>query len=327
MLTFAKSRSVRRSLATALVSAAAASGCGDVMSDPGDDEQPADTTPPAIASTTPTANETGVGATTKIVVTFTESMDPATVEAAYSSADLPASQASFAWNEANTVLTINADAGLDYAEGIGTDPSAVPAKTYTISIGTGATDYAGNALEAPLALTFATKRRMVAAFGLDAALTRVSLGGSLLGPSNDMWIGDNAVDNTYRSYVTFDLSTLPSDAVVESAQYAARQLAPEGAPYNLGAVMAQHLSFPTLNNLGSVQPISLPGAYSQDATAESKAIDVTSQVADDILHRAERNSRSQYRLQIDQATNSNSTTDKAIFAKGTFEMTVVYVAD
>ncbi|HSD89524.1 MAG TPA: Ig-like domain-containing protein [Kofleriaceae bacterium] len=289
---------------------------------------PTDVTAPMVVSTMPAANATGIGAGSKIVVVFSEPMDPATIEAAYASSDLPTASVSLNWNEDLTVLTITPSQELAYAEGIGTDPSAVTAKAYSLSIGSGAADLAGNRLAAPLELVFATKKRMSAVVSLDDSLTRVWLGGTLLSSSNDIWIGDNAVDNTYRSYITFDLAPLPTGIALESAQFSARQLAPVGLPYgSLGAVKTHHVSFATLNNLASLQAMSLPGTYSEDGTAESKAMDVTAQVADDLLNRTVRGNHTQYRLQIDTPTNNNATTDKAIFAKGTFEMNVVYVAD
>ena len=305
-------------------------GCGDVVTEPGGPgpmPDPNDTTSPRVVSTTPSASATGVGADTKLVIQFDEPMDPATVEAAYSSADLPLEQISLNFNADQTELTITPVKPLVYAEGMGTDPSAIPAKTYSIAISQAATDLAGNPLDAPLALSFATKRRMTASFPLDSTLTRVALGGTLLASSNDIWVGDNAVDNTYRAYITFDMTAMPANIDVESAQFSSRQLPPVGAPYNLGAVMAHHVSFATLNGFGSMQAISIPGMYSQDGNVESKIIDVTPQVADDLAHRTERNSRTQYRLQIDTATNANAVTDRAVFAKDTFQLTAVYVAD
>src|SRR5690606_11161156 len=84
----------RRSLTTALLLAVAGAGCGsvDTDDDTNPDVDPDDTTAPAIASTEPATGATGVRENEKIHVTFSEPMDQASVEAAYSSADLPADQ-------------------------------------------------------------------------------------------------------------------------------------------------------------------------------------------------------------------------------------------
>lgn len=317
---------VRRTLSTALLSAFALSGCGTV--DPtGPTPDPDDTLAPQVASTQPAAKATAVAADTAIVVQFSEPMDMASVEAAYSSTDLPAASVAFAWNADGTTLTITPADELVYAEGIGIDPSTVAAKTYAFTIGATATDLIGNALGAPFELTFATKRRMFAAFPLDLTLTSVRIGSGTVGSATEIWVGDNAVANTFRSFITFDLTMLPSSTTIESAKFSARQLAPQGSPYNLGPVMAHHVTYPDFANLLALQPMSLPGAYSSNAVAESKVIDVTSQVADDIANRATRNSRTQYRLQIDTPTNNDAIVDKAIFAKDTFQLTTAYIAD
>jgi hypothetical protein len=321
---------VRRSLSTALVLAAASAGCGkDPATDPDvdPDVDPTDETAPLVVDTMPAADATGVAANEKVFVTFSERMDPATVEAAYSSVQLPLDKVSLAWNPDGTVLTISPDTPLAYAEGTGTAPAAVTALTYVITIGAGAADLAGNTLGAPLELSFATRRRLVAAFAIDLALSTVSRNSSLQGTSDGIWVGDNAVDNVYRGYVSFNLTSLPPGSEIESAQFSARQLAPVGTPYGMGPVVAQHLTFPTLNNLGAVQALSLPGTFSADAVFESKLIDVTPQVQDDVANRAARGNRSQYRLQIDQASNNDGITDRAVFATNTFEMTAVYVVD
>jgi hypothetical protein len=311
----------------ALASTFALIGCTD--SDPmqGPDQPDNDTTAPAVASTQPATDATGIAANEKIIITFSEPMDPATVEAAYASSDLPADAVTFEWTTDQKVLAITPKQSLVYAEGVGDDPSTVAARTYTLAIGTDAADLAGNTLESAHTLTFATKRRMTTALDLDTSMTRVMLGASLLGSSNDIWIGDNAVNVPYRAFITFDLSPLPADITIESAQFSARQLAPVGSPYNLGPVQANHVTFPTLNGLGSLQAMSIPGTYSTNAASESKSIDVTSQLVDDIAHRATRSDRSQYRLQIDLATNNDGVADRAVFALGTFQMGVIYIAD
>lgn len=328
MPTLATSRLVVRSLSAALLLAAA--GCTDdsgmmMTMDPPDGD-PVDITPPQIVDTSPGADATGVAASAKITVTFSEQMDPATVEAAYSSEQLPLDKVSFQWNQSGTVLTISPDAPLEYAEGNGTDPTLVTPLTYGITIGTEAADLAGNPLDAPLDLSFATRRRMTALFPTDPDLTKAVLDTTVLAGVS-FFIGDSSTKKRYQSYITFDISTLPAGSEVELAAFGGRQLAPYGAPYNLGPVVAQHLTFSSMENIAAVFPISLPGEFSTDATLESKIIDVTLQVQDDVDHRAERGDRSQYRLQIDQATNNDDVADTAVFQKDTFDLMVEYVVD
>lgn len=315
----------RSLLAVALSSAA---GCGGVT-EPDEDMQnhADDVTPPTIVSTVPADKATGVGANDKITITFSEPMDNGKVYASYGSEQLLLDETSWTWNADNTVLTISPDFGLEYADGVGNEPVEVVAKTYKISIGGGATDLAGNAIGNDYEITFATKKRIQTAFELDTNMTRVRLGGTLLSSSNDIWIGDNAVQNRYMSFLTFDMQYMPAGATIEHAEFSARQMAPQGYPYGqLGPVQAHHVTFADLNNLHLVQAISLPGMYSQDDAA-TKSIDVTSQVADDYANRAARSSRTQYRLQMDTATNGDNVVDKAIFSLATFSLAVTYIAD
>lgn len=317
-----------RSWLAALLLAALTPACGETVAEmDGPDAATTDTTAPSISSTEPAADATGVAADAKIFVTFSEPMDRASVEAAYASTDLPDTAVAFEWSPDRTVLTITPTAPLEYAEGTGTDPATVTARSYAIQLGTGALDLAGNPLAAPLELSFSTRKRLTASLALHLPLTATYRNSSNDGSANGMRAGDNGADNTYRAYLTFDLSPLPGDLEVEAAQFSARQLPPDGAPYNLGPVMTHHLTFATLNNVGAVQALSLPGVFSADGTVETKSIDVTSQVGDDIANRVERGDRSQYRLQIDQATNSNGVVDRATFDTATFAMTVVYVAE
>ena len=60
---------------------------------------------------------------------------------------------------------------------------------------------------------------------------------------------------------------------------------------------------------------------------ESKSIDVTPQVQEDVALHVERNDRSQFRLQIDTPTNGNGVNDRTIFSRASFLMTLVYTAN
>jgi len=316
---------VGRSLLAVALSTA---GCGGVT-DPGED-MPGhmdDTTAPTVVSTVPADKATGVAAGDKIIITFSEPMDNGKVQMAYGSEQLLIDETSWSWNEDLTVLTISPDVGLEYTDGVGNWPYEVLPKTYKISIGAGSTDLAGNALASDFEFSFATKKRLHTAFSLDPALTRVRMGVSLLTDTNDIWIGDDASKMRYVSFLTFDTAQMPDGAVIEHAEISARQLAVSGYPYGqLGPVQTHHVSFADLGNLGNLQAISLPGMYSDDA-AQDKTIDVTSQVADDYANRVARGDHSQYRLQMDTATNNDSTIDRAAFSLATFNLAVTYIAD
>ena len=104
-----------------------------------------DTTAPAIDSVSPAANATGVDPAGKVSVTFSEPMDRAATEAAFSLAPTGGAKVagSFSWS-GNTMAF---DPSIDLANGA----------EYTATVGSGAKDTAGNALAAGKSWAFKTK--------------------------------------------------------------------------------------------------------------------------------------------------------------------------
>jgi len=100
----------------------------------------ADITPPTITSASPTDGATGVPVTTTISATFSEAMNTASVEAAFSITSGVAG--TFSWVE-NT-MTFTSGENLAYST------------TYTVTIAATATDLAGNPLVAPYTWAFTT---------------------------------------------------------------------------------------------------------------------------------------------------------------------------
>jgi hypothetical protein len=97
-----------------------------------------DTTSPTVTANTPTG--TGVSVSTVITVTFSEAMNHASAEGAFSIA--PPVAGSFSWSGDMMVFTPDADLECN--------------TTHHVTIGTGAMDLAGNSLEAPFIWEFAT---------------------------------------------------------------------------------------------------------------------------------------------------------------------------
>ena len=103
---------------------------------------PPDTTPPTVASTAPPPSSTGVPAVTDIEINFSEPMQQALTEAALSIT--PAVSCTKLWNTARTVMVCNPTSDL------------AASTVYTVRVGTGAVDDAGNALASPYMMTFTT---------------------------------------------------------------------------------------------------------------------------------------------------------------------------
>lgn len=288
---------------------------------------PDDTTSPSIVDVTPSAGESGVPADAQIVITFSEAMDRATVEAAYASQQLPLDKVSMSWNDAMDQLTIHPDQPLAYAEGIGNDPTAVQAKSYAVSLAASAADLAGNPLTSPLELAFTTKKRMATAVGTDPDLTRYRVSNGGVAPvGTDLRVGDNA-SLTYRGFVTFDLAALPNAIEIEQATLGVRQIGVAGTPFALGALNTVHITYATVNSVAWNAPaLSSMGALTQDGALGPRSIDVSAAAAEDYVHRVERANHSQYRLEFPTATNGDGDEDSITFAAATFELSLIYIA-
>ena len=94
---------------------------------------PSDTILPNVTSTTPANSATGVAVTTTIAVQFSEAMNKANTEGAFSTS--PATAGIFSWNAAGDKMTYTPSASL------------TGGTLYTVTITTAATDLAGNPLD------------------------------------------------------------------------------------------------------------------------------------------------------------------------------------
>lgn len=99
-----------------------------------------DTTPPTVLSTNPTNNAKDVDKTTKVTITFSEAMEKATTEGSVTVS--PGTITNKTWSgDTSLILTITMTEG----------------QTYTVTVGTGAKDLAGNQMAAPYTFNFTTR--------------------------------------------------------------------------------------------------------------------------------------------------------------------------
>jgi Tol biopolymer transport system component len=123
-------------------------GCGD--DDEGDGNGgptgPPDTTPPTVVSTSPESDATEVEPLASIRVTFSESMNTQSAEQAFSIE--PAVTGSITW--ANSTLVFQGTSALTHNT------------AYTVTIGTSASDVAGNQLAEAYAFSFTTRDIQIA---------------------------------------------------------------------------------------------------------------------------------------------------------------------
>lgn len=102
---------------------------------------PVDSIKPSVIAATPAPAATGVSLSTAVSVTFSEAMDQAAVNAAVSLS--PSASGIVTWDQSGTLRTLQ-------AKGLSANTQ------YTLTVGVGAKDLAGNALAAPYVLTFTT---------------------------------------------------------------------------------------------------------------------------------------------------------------------------
>jgi hypothetical protein len=310
----------------------------DAATDPGPDASPTpdpdgapDVTAPTIVSTTPEDGATAVAENTDVVIVFSEPMDTAAVEGAYNSDDLPPPLIDMSWNEAGDTLTISSEDVVVYAEGVGTDPDTVDARVYALTLDADRTrDLAGNSIAETFELSFSTQKRMSATFDLVNDDSLVSIDGEAGNPQGAFFVGDTNKDVLVKSFLTFDLLPLPGSATaIESASFSARPLTVTGTPYaDLGELKAQHVSYDAVDQEAfDAAPLAVIGTFSADDSVESKSIDVTDAVKDDFDHLGARDGKSQYRLQFARASDGHDDDDLATFARDTFSMDVVYLAE
>lgn len=284
--------------------------------DSGDDSsgsstgEPADTTAPQIVSVAPADGAAGVASDVDIVITFDEAMDTAATAAAFESADLGSYSAS--WNDDGTVLTIEPDAALAYANG--DDPDDVVALAYAFAIATTAADVAGNQLEAETTSSFTTSRRITTTLAADVDLVgAVRSDGTLnTGSGGDALAGDRSDNTQLKGFIGLVLDDVPTDAEIESATLEAEQYLAVGTAYaSLGDLSLHHIVADALDAdaFGAIALADL-GVFSDSATFGPRAADIGSSVAVDL---AAGRSRSLYRLQFPIASDNDEGFDQSRF--------------
>ncbi len=272
-------------------------GCGTTTTTPNPTPS-TDTTPPTVVAISPADGAKGVKDDQSIVITFSENMDKSATQAAYQSGDLPATEVTFSWNAAGTVLTIKPNDFLEYAAG---DDTSIAAKTYALSVTNLAKDDAGNALGA-FSSSFSTLRLISPVIYAIA-----NLDGEVIGVTNATAISNSAVirvgdtaDSILRGFFSFDLTGIPANVVADEARLFINKEGVEGNPYEFSDMSLDHVNYgnsltgddydtPVLADLGIFDSASAP------ATGYLSS-NVTSALNDDLASRTSRGNRSQYRL-------------------------------
>jgi len=298
-------------------------GCAAVEPAPGDDNQ--DPTPQVLAIE-PANNAVGVRENASIKLTFSEPMDTASVEAAFSAPQIGA--VTFIWNLSNTEVTIVPGSPLRYADGVGDDPSVVQALTYELVLQTSAVSQQGMPLAAATASVFSTLKQMDTTAPIYGDMTmHVSNTGSIALPDTDLRVGDGVANTMSRGLITFNLSAITDRAVeIESARLRAIKTSVVGDPFAINpSISSYHISFTDPVAGYSVEPLATMGTFASASTG-GVSEDVTSAVADDLAHRVDRQQMSQFRIQFDAGTDGDGGQDYAVFGRNTLELKLRYLS-
>jgi hypothetical protein len=284
---------------------------------------------PTVVSAVPGEGARGVLPDAELVFTFSTPMDTSSVEAAYTSSELPAANVTFAWSAGDTVLEVRPSSPLTVATG--SDPAAVAGISYAVDVTSEARDKAGNALVAKH-LNFTVVRSITQQ--LDAAQNRDLTGNwrtdSTYGinycerADTTICMGDGAA--TYKAFVTFELGSVPADLVsLGSAELSSTVLDLFGAPFSaLGALEIEHAEFSSIGDEAFAAPaLSAPRTLSTSAGAgDELSADVLVDVQADWGVRA----RSQYRLYFAVDTNSDAVADQVVCDWSSVHLTLSYLA-
>ena len=264
------------------------------------DVQP-DTTAPTIVSVTPLNGANGIVKDANIVIVFSEPMDQAKTQAAYSSVDLAPANVAFTWSADRTTLTIDPKSDLAYEDD--TVPSTVAAKRYAFSIASSAADIAGNTLATKFDAQFSTLRRVTQKLSSDPIEIREQADdANIAGACNGQNLLLGALAGTWSGGIlNFDLSVFaPGLRTLERAQLDIGQASSSGEPFGptkLGEIACDHTSVdPATSATLDAPALRRMGILSANATHGPRSIDVLAAVVEDYQHRLSRSYRSQYRI-------------------------------
>lgn len=226
---------------------------------------------PAVTAMIPADGAKGVMLTPMIEITFSRSMDRATTEAAFSleGAGAGAVAGAFSWADDDKVLKFEPH-----------DPVA-NGTTLSAKVGTGAKDKQGTNLPAPVSSSFLTLRKTTVDLAAGTIVQCTATGLSIY--VGQFFVGDDAANKEQRSFVTFDLSTLPSD--ITSIDAASLSLRNGSAVGKSTAVVAESVDYgPSIDCASDFA--AAPRAIYNPFTKKNVVLRSAIEAKDDALHAA-----------------------------------------
>jgi methionine-rich copper-binding protein CopC len=279
-----------------------------------------DTTHPTVTATTPTSGQVGVSRYGNVIVTFSEPMRQGATVAAFQFTSPAAHPFTYGWNPAGTVLTINPATDFVYGQLV------------TFTIGTGAEDLAGNALQSSVTRSFRVKRQTTQRFyfsgttntgviaqpegfirGTASCSTASVYHSSTYGAAGDSYSTTSPNNSAYRGFVTFNIGSLSALTGVSilSASATLQQGGCVGDPFSPafgGAVVLEHVDIGATLGLEDCGAPNLGGRRAVLSTTSGSGLKtalVTTAVRDDFTNVSARGGRSQFRIQTSTLTQSD----------------------
>ena len=219
-----------------------------------------------------------------ITINFSEAMNTASTAPAISVSGFLPSDLTLAWNSAATSVTITPAGGLQYAAV--TSPAGTSATNYTVTVGTGARDVAGNTMTSAFTSRFSTFKRVTWVMSPSILYQVDTMSEVRTACSSPLKIGGWSATYSggqYYSYMVFDLTGAGAPSAmysIESAKLYATQTSDVGGFYALPAHVevwrlaydgSMNLSvFPVLADIGTLASAATPTSLSLDTLSSFK---------------------------------------------------------
>lgn len=289
----------------------------------------ADTTPPTVVPVAPLDGAKAITADATITLQFSEPMNTSSVASALTVTGVLAADLGLQWNDNATTLQITPKTPLLYATG--GDSKSVSAKVYTVSIGQGARDLAGNALAAPFATSFSTLRRIASSIAahdvicsdtftkLDKVCDAVFTVG--------LWSSSRSGGHLL-GYAVFDVSSIePANQLfgIESAKLFALQSAATGNFYDISSVRVSKIQYhPELTGISTYEVLADIGTLATSNTPSTVSINVLDSFRNEFVGSGVK--MHMYKLDAAQPTGDYSdTVVNANFDSSRFHLDVTYL--
>lgn len=274
-----------------------------------------DTTAPTLVSSNPAAGANGVILSTNISLTFSEPMDKASAQVAFSVTLPPNVTGAFSWSADGKTMTFN------------------PANNFlhgqiaTWRITTGAKDLAGNALANQISRGFELRKLGTVVLDSVAALDGYATNASsVVASSGNLLVGDSNTNLGYRSFLSFDLSTIPANAIgLTRADLFVFLSGWQGNPRSTlgGQVKLERVDFGAALEAADYDRarfMNVADSLDFGPAIESQGWKVSQAtlfaVGADFSDRAARSNRSQFRLRFPQELSGNGQADMYTYHSG-----------